>query len=216
MTALRGNQEIRFERDVAEWFSGPGAQRGFPPAELLPAVAVVLAGRHQGGVPRARQYRGAVREGRAQPELRDEAAERGLPQDLREALDPSGLHPVQRVPARQVRLPVLRGGGRPDLRPPDAALARRADDLGQCRGGMLGLQSAQGQHDDGRGAYVALADAVPADGASPAPQRPAVSAQLPARQLARLSLLGYRTGSVRSGLPLFLRHWMARLPRDNN
>ena len=60
-----------------------------------------------------------------------------------------------------------------------------------------------------RGAHVAFADAVPADGASSAPQRPAVSAQLSARQLARLSLLGYRTGSVSGGLPSFLRHSMA-------
>ena len=43
---------------------------------------------------------------------------------------------------------------------------------------------------------VAVAIAVPADGATPAPQRPAVPAELPARQLARLSLLGYRTRSV--------------------
>ena len=46
---------------------------------------------------------------------------------------------------------------------------------------------------------VSVAAAVPADGAAPAPQRPAVPAQLPARQLARLSLLGYRARSVRLG-----------------
>src|SRR5499427_9338254 len=195
---LRGPlEELRLERlDVAEWISGPGAQRGFPSTELLPAVAVVLAGRDQGGVPRARQHRGALREGRAQPELRDEAAQRGVAQDLREALDPPGVHALQRVSARQVRLPVLRRRRRPDLRPPGPALARRPDHLDQRGRGLLGLQPAQGQHDDGRGAHVPLADAVPADRAPPASQRPAVSAQLPARQLARLSLLGYRARSV--------------------
>src|SRR5215510_9224593 len=77
-TGPRGPVEVlRLERlDVAEWISGPGAQRGFPPAELLPAVALVLAGCDQGGVPRARQHRRPVREGGAQPELRDEAPER--------------------------------------------------------------------------------------------------------------------------------------------
>ena len=47
---------------------------------------------------------------------------------------------------------------------------------------------------------VAVAAAVPADGAAPAPQRPAVPAQLSARELARLSLLGHRTRSVIAGL----------------
>ena len=48
--------------------------------------------------------------------------------------------------------------------------------------------------------HVAGADAVPADGASPAPQRPAVPAQLPARQLARLSLLGHANWSRKARL----------------
>ena len=50
--------------------------------------------------------------------------------------------------------------------------------------------------------HVAVADAVPAERAPPAPQWPAVSAQLSARQLARLSLLGYRTRSVRAREPI--------------
>ena len=58
------------------------------------------------------------------------------------------------------------------------------------------LQSAQGQPDAGGGQDVALADAVPADGAAPAPERPAVPAELSARKLARLSLLGHRAGAV--------------------
>src|ERR1700722_20805372 len=95
-------EELRLERrHVAERISGSGAQRGLPSAELLSAVALVLAGRDQGRVPRAREHRRALREGGAQPELRDEAAERGVAQDLREALDPPGLHALQRLPARQ-------------------------------------------------------------------------------------------------------------------
>ncbi len=43
---------------------------------------------------------------------------------------------------------------------------------------------------------VAGAEAVPAERAAPAPKWPAVSAQLSARQLARLSLLGHRARSV--------------------
>src|SRR5262249_30686865 len=39
-------------------------------------------------------------------------------------------------------------------------------------------------------------DAVPALGAAPSPQRPTVSAELSARQLARLSLLGHGTGAL--------------------
>ena len=60
---------------------------------------MVQAGRHQGGFSGAREHRRALREGGAQPELRDEAAERGVAQDLREAVDLPGLHPVQRLPA---------------------------------------------------------------------------------------------------------------------
>src|SRR6266576_3983514 len=61
---------------------------------------------------------------------------------------------------------------------------------------MFLLQSQEGQHDHGRGGHVAFANAVSADRASSAPQRPAISSQLFASQLARLSLLGNRTRSV--------------------
>src|SRR6185312_9285778 len=99
-------------------------------------------------------------------------------------------------PARPLLLPVLRRARRPHLRPSDAALARRAHDLGQRRSGVLALQPAQGQPDSGRGAHVAIADAVPAHGASSAQERAAVSAELPAPKLARLSLLGHRTRAL--------------------
>src|SRR5712671_5202195 len=65
---------------------------------------------------------------------------------------------------------------------------------------MLALQSAQGQPDTAGGPHVPDPDAVPAHGAPPASQRPVVPAELPARQLARLSLLGQRAGAVGGGL----------------
>src|SRR5262249_11052711 len=66
------------ERARLVWrVSGPGAQCGFPSLELLPAVAVVLAGCHQGGFPRPREHRRAIRPGGAQPVAGDEAPERG-------------------------------------------------------------------------------------------------------------------------------------------
>src|SRR6516162_783241 len=104
--------ERRIERPrFAERMASLGAQRGLSSAELLSVVVVVLAGRHQGGFSRPREHRRQLRQGGAQPELRDAAAERGIAQDLREALHQSGLHPVQRVSARPVLMPVLRLGG---------------------------------------------------------------------------------------------------------
>ena len=47
-----------------------------------------------------------------------------------------------------------------------------------------------------RSADVSVAETVPAERAAPAPQRPAVPAELSARKLAGLSLLGYGAGSV--------------------
>src|SRR4051794_26891024 len=182
-----------------------GAQRGFPAAQLLSALTLVMAGRHQGRLPRAREHRRAVRQAGALAEPGDEAAERGVAQDLREAFDPSGVHALQRVSARQVLLPVLRHARRAHLRPPAAALARWADNVGQRGRGLLALQSEEGQHDAARSGHASLADAVPAERAAPAPQWPAVPAQLSARYLARLSLLGYRAGAV------ILRGW----PRAN-
>src|SRR4029453_15164760 len=131
----------------------------------------------------------------------DEAAERGLAQDFREARDPARLHPLQRVPARQVQLPILRRARGPYIRSSAAALARRAHHLDQRRRRLLALQSHEGQHDDGRGADVAVADAVPAEREPSAPQRPALPAELSARQLARLFLLGHRTRAVSRGCP---------------
>src|SRR6188508_2814902 len=61
---------------VTGWFSCAGAERGFSSAQLLPSVALVLAGRDQGGVPRSRQHRRQLRSRRTQSVLRDAVAER--------------------------------------------------------------------------------------------------------------------------------------------
>ena len=71
------------------------------------------------------------------------ALKRYIPMSRRPA-----LNPLQRVPARPVRMPVLRhraGDARAHLRSRRPALARRADDLGQCRERLHRLQPAQGQ-----------------------------------------------------------------------
>src|SRR5882762_9127511 len=70
---------------LARRLAGTGSERGFPAAELLPAVSLVVAGRDQGGVSRSRQHRRTLRPRGAQPELRDPVAERGVAQILRQA-----------------------------------------------------------------------------------------------------------------------------------
>src|SRR5262245_8412270 len=192
--AGEGDRERR--EFVLRRISRSRAQRGLSSAQLLPALAVVVAGRDQGGLSRTREHRRRVRPGGAQPEPGDEAAERGLAQELREAHHAAGVHPLQRLPARQVQLPVLRLARGPHLRPSIAALARRAHDLDQRGRRLLALQSQEGQHDHGRGQDVAFADAVPAERQSFAPQWSALPAELSARELARLSLLGQRAAAV--------------------
>src|ERR1700712_5188267 len=92
---------------LARRLAGSGAECRLPAAELLSAVSLVVAGRDQGGVPRPRQHRRALRPRGAQPFVRDSAAERGIAKTLRQAAPASGLPRVQRVPARPLRLPVL-------------------------------------------------------------------------------------------------------------
>src|SRR5258707_14871568 len=74
------------------WLARTRAQRRFSPAQLLSLVAVVVAGRHQGGFSRSREHRRPVRQGGAFAELRDDAAKRGLAQDLSKAPDPPVVH----------------------------------------------------------------------------------------------------------------------------
>src|SRR5258708_33524117 len=94
---------------LTRWLAGTGAERGLPAAQLLSAVPLVVAGRDQGGISRSRQYRRALRPRGAQPQLRNPAAERGFAEILRQADDAPRLHPVQRVPARPLHLPILLG-----------------------------------------------------------------------------------------------------------
>src|SRR5882724_6288202 len=184
---------------LARRLAGTGVERGLPAAKLLSALALVVAGRDQGGVPRPRQHRRAVRSRGAQPELRDPAPERGVAKILRQADHASRLHPVQRIPARSLRLPVLLLQRRSYLRSHRPAQQRRPNHLGKCGRRVFAVQSAQGKPDAAPGADVSKATPVCADGASAASQRPAVPAELSARQLARLFILGYRARSVRAG-----------------
>ena len=61
------------------------------------------------------------------------------------------------------------------------AFARRSYHLEQRRRRLLAVQSAQGQPDAGRSENVSVTESISADGATPAPQRPAVPAELSAR-----------------------------------
>ena len=78
----------------------------------------------------------------------------------------------------------------------DPALARRPDAVGQRRRRVRAVQPGKGRRHAGRGRDAAEAVALSPDGVRAAPQRPAVPAQLPAPELARLSLLGYRARAV--------------------
>src|ERR1700761_3550070 len=97
-----------FERTcLARRLAGAGVECGLPAAELLPAVALVLAGRDQGGVSRPREHCRALRPGGPKPFLRDPAAQRRVAESLRQADHPPRFHAVQRLPARPFRLPIL-------------------------------------------------------------------------------------------------------------
>src|SRR3954464_8380118 len=91
---------------LARWLAGTGAECRFSAAQLLSAVAVVVAGRDQGGVPRPRQNWRACPPRGAPPLVRDPVSERGVAKSLRQAADAPRFHSVQRVPARSLRLPI--------------------------------------------------------------------------------------------------------------
>src|SRR6185312_3966152 len=183
-------------RRVARLVARARAQRGFPPAELLPALHLVLARHGQGGVPGAREHRRALRSCSAQPELRNETAERRRAQELRASAPAARVHAVQCFSARPFLLPVLRLARGPDLRSRRAALEGRRDDVGQRGRGVLVVQFAKGRDVAARIRHVPASDAVPAFARRAAPERKTVSAELLARKLVRLSLLGYGAGAV--------------------
>src|SRR6201996_5417361 len=87
-----------FERTcLARRLAGPGVECGFPAAELLSVVALVVAGRDQGGVSRPREYRRILRSRGAESDVRNSASERRLLEVFRQADHPPRLHPLQRL-----------------------------------------------------------------------------------------------------------------------
>ena len=132
-------------------------------------------------------------------ELRDPAPFGGFAQKLCKTLPPSCLHPFQCLSSRPLQLPILRLPRRSDLRPSRPPLEGRHHDLEKCRRRLFELQSAQGRSAPRRGAHVAGADALSTDSQRSAPERPPVSAQLSARKLDGLSLLGFGLGAVTRG-----------------
>src|ERR1700746_1144700 len=87
---------------------GFGAERGFSAAELFSAFTMVVAGCDQGGIARTGQHHRSLRRLRTQPFAGNATAERRLSEGIRAGRPPPGVHPVQRLPARSVYLPVLR------------------------------------------------------------------------------------------------------------
>src|SRR6202165_2606317 len=88
--------------------------------------------------------------------------------------------------------------------------------MGKCGRRLFAVQSSQGKPDAAAGADVSAPTPVRADGAPTAPQRETVPAELSARQLARLFILGYRARSVRVGTPLDLRKLRRRAGRPRS
>src|SRR3546814_99595 len=104
--------------------------------------------------------------------------------------------PVQPVPARPVPVPVLRQRQPPDLRPCHSAPSGRTNDVGKHRQRLRAVQHEEGRAHAPAGAYAPSGKTDPADQLAIAAARPPVPAQLPARNLARLALLGHRAGGV--------------------
>ncbi len=114
--------------------------------------------------------------------------------DVCAAAGSSSLHPVQRLPPRSLPLPVLRRPAPPrrtDVRPRHPAGGRWPDVLDEHRGGLQSLQHAQGPLPSEAAAEAVRADAARSDG-GPA----SLPAELSARDLARLSVLGCRAREV--------------------
>src|SRR5205085_8432243 len=77
---------------LARRLAGTGAECGFPAAELLPAIAVVVAGRDQGGDSRPRQHRRALLLRSEQHVVRNLASERGVSEIVRQVVNASRFH----------------------------------------------------------------------------------------------------------------------------
>src|SRR4029077_16092774 len=133
---------------------------------------------------------------RAKSELRDPAPVGAFAQKICKAIPPSRVHPFQCLSPRPLQLPILRLPRGSDLRPSRPPLKGRHHDVEECRRRLLQLQSAQGRSASRRGPHVAGADALSTNRQRSAPERPPVSAQLSARKLDGLSLLGLGSGAV--------------------
>ena len=131
LRSLYGGQGRHSQRTMTLGrIAGIGAECGFPAAELLPVL--VVAGRDQGGIPRPRQHRRALRTARCvAPRSKSGPPSVVSREILRQADHAARLHPVQRVPARPFRLPVLFGQRRPYLRSHCSAQQGRPDPLGK-------------------------------------------------------------------------------------
>ena len=196
---------------VPDNLSGAGPQRGLSSAELFPAVAVVVAGRDQGRLPRPREHRRRIRAHRALASF-----EMKLPSvvSLKSYVRPA-RHPAFtrfNVFLRDRFECQYCGCARgPDVRSSRPALARRAHDLGQCGDGLRRLQSSEGRTARPSHRHASAALSAQADDQRIAQQRPPVSAQLSARILGGLSLLGQRSGPLKNlRLQIFSDNRMAR------
>src|SRR6202012_3084201 len=121
---------------------------------------------------------------------------RRVAEELRQAVTPSRVHPIQRFPARPLHLPILRRARRTYIRPCRAALERRPHDLGGRRRRVLRLQLEERRPPDSPSPHVSGAYALPAHRARPASERAAVPTELSARKLDGLSLLGFGARAV--------------------
>ena len=80
----------------------------FRPLSYFPLSLWSLAGGGEGGVPAPRQCAFRVRPQGALAQPGDGAAQRHRTEAVRAGRAPAGVHPLQRLPARPLRLPVLR------------------------------------------------------------------------------------------------------------
>ena len=156
-----------------------------------------MAGGDQGRLHGTGQRRLRVRNVGPLAIVRDGGPKRDLAQGIYPDRPSAGIHAVQRVPARPLRLSILRRARfdrAPDFRPRYPAFARRAHDLDQRRHGVLAVQSAQGQQDAGALPDASATSTVRANQLPVAGQRPGLPAELPARKLDGFPLLGCRAG----------------------
>ncbi len=145
------------------------------------------------------EYEVAVRS----PSHVDAAAQRDRAEGLYPRGPPPGLHPVQRVPARRLLLPVLprpAAHARPDVRPRDSPQPRRTDHVGERRHRVRLLQSAQGLPPAARVPHASAPCAPAALDMGAAGERPRLSRRTTCTRAGGTTCIGTRscwTGSRR-------------------